>query len=343
MKIRIISSIVIAFLFLSANSEGDNLRKDSQLRIHLPREIMLDDSDVSLGQIGIIRGEKSFVAKASEIALGRISVPGQKIVVTRPLILSRLACNGIAASEVTLTGAEEIIVKQQQRVIKSSEFIEAASSFLEKNLPDDSICEFKATRMPKDFIVQGECGDVKLSAHLAKSGARSQAKVRVVVFSDGREIGSREVSFRFKYSCHRIVALVDIPREAVISSENVKIEKGISNYPETSVWSRFSFLDTSQDGVLTVPYGLVANRRIPANTVVRPEMVGPVKPQLVVKRNQNVVIRINTSGLLVTANGKALEDGRVGEYIKVKMQISNESQRTIIVKVKEDGMLEPIF
>jgi flagella basal body P-ring formation protein FlgA len=42
----------------------------------------------------------------------------------------------------------------------------------------------------------------------------------------------------------------------------------------------------------------------------------------------------------VTATGKAMEKGRLGECIKVK---NIDSQRVILAKVNEDGTVEPVF
>ncbi len=124
--------ICVIFCQGSANSKADNTKKDSGLQVYLPREVTIKDSNLSLGRVSIIRGQESLVAKASEIALGRISVPGQKIVIDRAMVLSRLACNGIPASKVTFTGAEKITVKQQEQTIRSIELVKLASSFLEK-------------------------------------------------------------------------------------------------------------------------------------------------------------------------------------------------------------------
>ncbi len=85
---------------------------------------------------------------------------------------------------------------------------------------------------------------------------------------------------------------------------------------------------------------MVTKRAVPANTVLGPHMVAPVKPAVVIKRNQNVVIRIERPLLVVTAIGKAMNDGRTGEYIKVR---NVNSQRIILAKVNEDGTVEPVF
>jgi flagella basal body P-ring formation protein FlgA len=330
-SIVVVTSLLASIQFgrASANNKANGLQKDSALRIYLPREVTIKDDAIKLGEVSIIRGnpaDAGLVAKASEIALGRISVPGQKIVVARSIVLSRLACNGIPASKVTLTGAEKVTVRQQQHIIKGKKFVELASSFLKKNPPAGSVCQMNPIRIPKDLIIPGVSKDIKLSSRLAGNNARNQSKVKIAVLADGNEIGEREVTFRFKYNCHRVVTLAELTAGTVISTKNVKIEKSVSGSPEPSGWKP--------------PYGLITRRKLSADTVIRPGMIGPVKPSVVVERNQTVVIRIERPGLVVTAVGKAMQNGRAGEYIKVR---NVDSQRIILAKVKEDGCVEPIF
>ncbi|TFG49254.1 MAG: hypothetical protein E4H40_03275, partial [Candidatus Brocadiia bacterium] len=67
------------------------------------------------------------------------------------------------------------------------------------------------------------------------------------------------------------------------------------------------------------------------------------KQQVVVKREQSVRVKIDRPGIIATANGTAMQDGKVGDFIKVKMQITKDSQRVIFAKVLEDGTMEPVF
>ncbi|MHC4597182.1 MAG: flagellar basal body P-ring formation chaperone FlgA [Planctomycetota bacterium] len=340
-NIIIITIICLAtpaqFCRVSADNKTNNSQKDSTLQVYLPREVTIKDSCLSsqtrnnaigaplrLGQVGIIRSnspEDELAAKASEIILGQISMPGQEIVIDRQMVLSRLACNGIPTSKVTLKGAEKITVRQQRQTISSGEFVKLASSFLEQNPPAASVCQWNPIRTPKDFVIGEMDKDIRFSPRLIQSSARNQARVEIGVLSGGKRIGVREVTFRLKYNC-----LADIPTGAVISPENVKIEKTVSDYPEPVNWRP--------------PYGLLAKRPLPANTVLRPHMVGPLKSPIIVKRNQNVVIRIQRPGLLVTAIGKTMQEARAGEYIKVR---NADSQRIILARVNEDGTVEPIF
>jgi flagella basal body P-ring formation protein FlgA len=319
----------ILFCRVSANTEANDLQKESVLKLYLPREVTIKDDTISLGEVSIIGCNSSkggLAAKASKIPLGRITMPGQEIVINRSIVLSRLACNGIPTSKVILTGAEKITVRQQQKIIKGSEFVELASAFLKKNPPAGSACQWNAIRIPKDLAVPEKSKDIKLSPRLAKSTSRNQAKVQITVVQNGKQIGECEVTFRLKYNCRRAVTLVDIPAGAVISSKNIKIENTISNHPEPVNWKP--------------PYGLIAKRPLPANTVLGPHMFGPVKPEVIIGRNKNVVIRIERPLLVVTAMGKAMQDGRTGEYIRVR---NLNSQRIILAKVKEDGTVEPVF
>jgi flagella basal body P-ring formation protein FlgA len=321
-----VNIILTMFLLLPVNSSAASMKKNSALQIYLPREITITDKHLSLGKIGIIRGQESLVAKASEIALGNISVPGQKIVIDREMVLSRLACNGIPISKVTLTGAKSITIKQQEHTISSDKLIKLASSFLEKNPPSTSLCGFNPIRTPQDFIITETGKNITFSPRLVPGRARNQAEVEITIHSEGKKIGTCKVIFGLKYKCQQAITKVDIPAGTIISPENVKIEKITSSYPESPEWKP--------------PYGLIAKRNIPAKTVLNPNMFGPVKSPIITKRNQKVLIRIDTPGFLITAFGKAMQDGRAGELIKVR---NVDSQRIILARINEDGSVKPVF
>ncbi len=310
----------------SANNKTSNSQKDSYLKIYLPREVTVKDSNLSLGQVSIIQGGESLVAKAGKIALGRISVPCQTIIIDRPMVLSRLASNGIPTSKVTFTGSEKITVKQQNHTISSSEFVSLANSFLEKNPPGVSARRWNLIRKPKDFIVSATNSNISISPRLVQTGVRNQARIEITILSGSNRIGVRQVTFALIYDRQQAVTKVDIPAGGVISPENIKIEKIQSNDPEPSNWKP--------------PYGLIAKRRLPAKTVLRPNMLGSLKSPIIVKRNQNVVIRIESPGFLITAVGKTMQDGRAGDYIKIR---NTDSQRIILARISEDGSVEPVL
>lgn len=316
----------VLFCQASAQSKPDSLEEDCDLKIYMPREVTVKSSSFSLGQVSIIRGDTSLAAKAGKIALGRISVPGQKIVLDRATLLSRLACNGIPISRVKLTGAEKITVRQLYKTISGEQFVSLASSFLKSHTGGGSARRWDPIHTPKDFAVSGPAKNMTFPARLVRSTVKNQAKVEITLLAGGKKIGVREVTFTLRYSCRRAVATVDIAEGEIISQENVKIEETLSHYPEPAGWKP--------------PFGLVAKRRLSANSVIRPQTVGPVRSPIIVKRNQSVVIRIESPGFLITAAGTALQDGKAGEHVKVR---NADSRRVIIAKINADGSVEPVF
>ncbi|MHC4356286.1 MAG: flagellar basal body P-ring formation chaperone FlgA [Planctomycetota bacterium] len=314
------------FCRASANNNADSPQKDFDLRIYLPREVTVKDGSLSLGQISIVRGSESLAARANKIAFGQFSVPGQEIVIDRHVILSRLACNGIPASKVALTGAEKITVKQKFKIVRGDQFVSKASSFMKAQVRKDSGYQWNVVRAPKDFAVPGAARSLTLSPRLVRSNVKNQARVEIAILSNDKKIGVREVIFDLKYSCRQAVAEVDIAAGAIIGPDNVRIEENASGRREPVGWES--------------PYGLVAKRAVRAGTVVRPHMVGPVQTPIIVKRNHGVVIRIERPGFLITAVGTALSDGKAGQSIKVR---NVDSQRIIVARVNDDGSVEPVF
>jgi flagella basal body P-ring formation protein FlgA len=333
MKIKQISFIIVTLLIIpaqlnqaAANNISDYGQKDSALKIYLPREITIEDDSLKLGRVGIILGEESLVTKANEITLGNFSALGQKIVLDRSTILSRLACNGIDLRQVSLTGAEETTIQKKHKIIKSSEFVRLADTFLKKNLSSVSLYQTDPIKTPKDLLLPMLDKNIKLIPSLIENRAANQAKVRISVFADSNEIGFGEITFRLKFNCRTAVARVEIPAGTAISPENIKIVQNVFDYPESANWSP--------------PYGLIARRTLPENAVIQPNMVESTRPAITIKRNETVVIRIELPGLIVTAVGKTMQQGNAGECIKVR---NIDSQRIILAKVNEDGTVEPVL
>jgi flagella basal body P-ring formation protein FlgA len=98
--------------------------------------------------------------------------------------------------------------------------------------------------------------------------------------------------------------------------------------------------DEAQPADWKSPYGFVASRDIAAGTEINHSNARAPKPQVILERNQSVIIRIDKPGLAVTAMGKSMQKGKLGELIKVK---NIDSQRVILARVNEDGTVEPVF
>jgi flagella basal body P-ring formation protein FlgA len=323
--------LIVCFVFCSSFGETVSLNSpqednsDSALQIYLPMEISIQENTLLLGEISIARGSETLIKKANKVTLGCFSMPGQEIALSRQTILSRLASNGILASDVTFIGAEEVKVKQKQQIITGEDFVNLADSFLKEKIIDKSVIGMKPVRAARELVIPDSAGDIHYSYSVDKNIQGSQISVDISVLSGEKNLGSRSLTFRLEYENRIPVAITDIVPGESVTPENVKIEKRTSNYPEPADWKE--------------PFGLLARRVIKANTVIQNDMISTAELKTIIKRNQNVVIRVEKHGFVITASGKTMQDGKAGDFIKVK---NIDSQRIIIAKVNEDGSVEPI-
>jgi len=306
--------------------DGQASHASLSLHVHLPREVTVHGGLLTLGQISVVRGDPALVSSVGKIGLGRLSVPGQKAVLDRSMILSRLASYGIATEKVRLTGAETVAVRRYQTTITTEDFLEMGKAFIQQHLSGRMICDAIPTVRPKDVILPGQVADLQVTPGFVRKKTFGGATVRIVITADGEDVAVRDMPFRFKYRCRRAVTLKEIAEGEVLTAENVKIETVVSDRPEPAGWKP--------------PYGLVAVRVLRADTELRPDMASAGQSAVVVRRNDTVVIRIARPGLIVSAVGTALQEARVGEFVKVR---NADSNRIIVCKVNNDGTVEPMI
>ncbi len=314
--------IIIVILLTALSS---SLKAAERLQIYLPREITVNSDHPLLGDVAVIQGSEALAAKAQAIPLGRFSSAGQKITLDKNVITAGLATHGIRGWQLTFTGANEVTISQKHLAICGQDFADKALAYLTENPPHISVCKYTLAQTPQDLILTDANDNIKLTASIA-SNINSQVKVLVSVFRDEKELGSREVAFSMKYTCKKAVAAADIPAGTILNAENVKVDIFVSNQPQAINW--------------TPPYGLAAKKLLSANSEITMNMLEVVKPPVILQRNQNVLIKVEKLGLVVTAIGRTMQEGRTGDFIKVQ---NLSSQRVIIATVKEDGSVEPVF
>lgn len=305
-----------------------NLKAASQqeLRIYLPNEKNLSTDTITLGQIAMILGEQSLTQSANAVPLGHFSMPGQEIRLDRRTILSRLASEGIQAS-ISFNGSETIRVHREGHCVRSDQFVTAAESCLKKTLANEDIESFKLLQTPDNFPLPSDSEDVTLSACLFGNQTSAVRCVRVSVMHNDEQLCQQNVVFTVQYKCHRLVALNDILPKVPITPENARIESYLSNIPGKN------------DSML---YGMMTRRTISAGTVITANMVEPKQPEIMVKRRQKVLLRLESKGLFVSALGEAMNDGGVGDLVEVKRGKGSE-QRIILGRVMPDGAVEPVL
>lgn len=321
--------VVLICLALAALSIGRPARAaEPPVRIHLPRTAVVTAQGLDLGMLAIIRcDEPDTRRRILGLPLGRAPWPGEKVVIDRRAILGRLAAVDVPAGQVRLTGAAEIEVSRRERRLAADEVLAAAKACLEESHPAAEGCTWQVSAAGKDMVV-ADGGDVKLRADADKPPAGNRVTVHVAAVEDNQELAAQDVTFRLAYLCKQAVALQPVAPGVTLTPELVRIETVCK--------------DRRTDVDFINPYGLVTTRPLAVGTVLTRAMVRspddrtPGKP--VVRRNQVVVMRVDHPRFSVRALGQALQDGRVGEYIRVQ---NVDSKRVIAGCVLADGTVRP--
>ncbi|MCF7955803.1 MAG: flagellar basal body P-ring formation chaperone FlgA [Phycisphaerae bacterium] len=319
MKAKILKLVLITAVCLVTQAG-----RGGELKLYLPREVNIADESICLGGFAILRGSPEDIAKASGVSLGRFSVAGQKITITRRTILSRLSANEIASTDVSFSGANEVVVGRKELIISENDIAANASEFLKKNKTDSSVASYEILRNCRKIVLPAQKGKITFSPRLNKRSSESQVIVDVDVMLDGKKVGDDQVVYSPVYNRRVVVAATDVAQGTVLSSDNIKVETVTSKYPEPKGFN--------------LPVGLVARRNIESGQEIRNTLLTQPKPEILIKRNALVVIKIDTLAILLTAKGTALSEGVFGEMIKVK---NIDSNKIIICKVNYDGTVSP--
>lgn len=316
--VRIASSAIAWILMAAAAAlaEGD-------LQVYLWPEPVVESETITLEQIAIVKGDEALASKARVAGLGRFTVIGQQIVLDRPTIISRLASCGVASDSVTLRGAEKVSVRRNEQNLGGDRLANVALSLLKGLSPAPS--KIVLIRPPNPLAI--EAGrKAELKPRLTAPIRGGLARVRVEAIEDGKVVAQQDVVFGVKYLRHRAVANEDLAAGVQITSANVTVETVEANEPEPAGWA--------------APYGMLTRQRMSKGMEVEPQRLSSVEAPVVVRRRQTVVVKLETGRLLISSLGEAQADGKVGEFVPVKMGSDKES-RVIKARIRPDGTLEP--
>jgi hypothetical protein len=143
MKMKTKTKTKIAMLVLvSASVLLTQAAVAKPLKVYLHRQVKINGDIILLGDITTMFGDAVDKAKAAAIKLGRFSLPGQVITVSRSTIQSRLTANNIGTEKVTLSGAKAISVGRNEMKISSKEITAKADIFLKENKPNPAVAYY---------------------------------------------------------------------------------------------------------------------------------------------------------------------------------------------------------
>ncbi len=316
------------------------------LRLHVPRTVNVTDELLTLENVAVLHSaDKDLLRLVGQIKMGRSPRPGESIVIDQHTILARLASSNVYSHQIKLTGAGQVVVQsiasaaglatttniphkinnQLTLNIPAANLIQAAQKYLKSNPLAGHEGGMQLSGKPSDLRLPAPGGKWTLDVTRAAKSPARQLKLRVRVISGDKELASRNITYRLTYPHRQIIATRKIPVGQQITAKNTEIRSELRNYPESKVF--------------VAPYGMVATRRIEVGKAVPPSSLRSPKPQLAVKRNQTVVMKISMRGFSISTFGMAMQDGVAGAIIRVR---NIDTKRIVSALVTADGTVQPI-
>jgi flagella basal body P-ring formation protein FlgA len=291
----------------------------------MPRNRTVDKAALTLDDVAIISGrDDALAAKVRAVKLGRAPFAGESITINRQTILSQLAAAEISTEPLEIMGSDETAVHRKATDISTDDIIAAAQAYIEANPPAAAIRWTLATR-PKDIALPAQKG-ATLLCQTDPTSPDGQMHVRVLLATDEKVLATRLVIFRLTYRSRQLVAKADIPPGEAVTPANTTLETiEVTHKPEE---------------MYVPPFGKRARVHILAGTRITESHVHEPKPEIVIRRNQTVRMRIQGNGWCITALGKALQNGRPGETIRVQ---NLDSRRIVAGEIDENGFVVPIM
>ncbi|NBB95063.1 MAG: flagellar basal body P-ring formation protein FlgA [Planctomycetes bacterium] len=328
LKILLILLIPLTMLATHAFGEDADATADAPepaVRVYLPRSRTVDKASLTVDDVAFVSGRNNELAgKVKAVAMGRSPFPGESITVNRQTLLSQLAAANLPTDTLRIIGAEQTVIDRKATEVTTDDIITAATTFLKASKPAGVTSWELATR-PKDISMPARDG-ARVRCRFAKQSPSGQVHIHVLLATNADVLAERLVVFRVKYQAKQLVAARDISPGEPVTPDNTTMETVQVTQPP--------------DEVYLPPFGKRARVRIQAGARITDSCVHEPKPELTIRRNQTVRMRIQGDGWSVTALGKALQNGRAGETIRVR---NLDSRRIIVGEIDKHGNVIPMM
>lgn len=316
MKARLV--IVICLLLLIMSTAQIWAQENS---IIIPSQVQVQSLAIKLGEIAEIKGTSEFIEKVKDLNLGQTPYPGYQRVIYRDDVIYALRQQNINLKQVNLRIPYQFTVKPDYKSLAVDELVKQGRQYIKNNVSfKGEKIEIKALNPPEELLVpQGKISFVVVKNYNRRLLGVNMLPIKVLVDEQVYR------KFYVKYSTKLRVTVL-IPKKRLQQGQSLtkdlfmKKEKLLSSSPEKYV----SSVDELKNKVLTKT--LAANQMLTTDMLSTPKLVN---------RWQEVKIIAKVGGVVVTTTGKALENGRKGDIIKVKNTSSNQTIEAKVVAPNE--------
>jgi flagella basal body P-ring formation protein FlgA len=303
----------------------------AEVRVRLAAATTVDTEDLVLGDVATVDGEQPLAARARMLRLGPAPALGAALRLDAEGVRRRLRAARLDPDRFRIEGAERAVVTRAAQVIPAAAIVEAVRRELVERRartgqPVDDQLAVSAVIPPEDLRVP--TGSVTLHARMPEAPPGSSYLAATVTVSvDGREIQTIPLTMRMGRLRQVVIAATPLPPRAVLSAAAVRVESRSSTDMPTDALTDMSGI-AELEVISPVAAGDVLTSR-------------SVRPRLMVRHGDLVTLMVEGRGFVITTQGRAADDARKGESVRV---VNGTSRREVLGIAEAPGVVRvPLY
>lgn len=269
---------------------------------------------------GVTAEQKAEIAARS---LGPAPRPDQEVALTTAQMESRLYNAGIKRADFELQIPETVTIHRKASRVTGREIADFASTYLEQNVVwGGGPVRTEIKKMPEDLVL--EYGTVTFEGSTGSTHGRFSAKnFKVDVLLDGTRVRTFSMYSYLTIYGDTVVAIADVPRKTILTEAEIGLEERELNRLPNDAIARI------EDAL-----GKQTKANLRAGD---PVTLGRIEVEPDIERGEAIIINTAGDGFTISARGKALEKGFVGDLIQVTV---DGSRKVIEAVITDDHTVE---
>ncbi len=303
-------AIFLVLVFTVCNSFGF-------VEVNLKKFTKVKGDTVYLKDIAVIKAEgeePSFINFLKNLPVLKSPKPSTTISVSKNQLVFLLQKNHLALDSFKFSGSENCIITRDYKKLSTKKIEEKVRKFINQKFEKVEIVSVNLTN--KTYLIPSTSISEKIKI---KSESLKNLYLEYQIYENGNLTYKIPVTVSIKKYMKVVSAKRDIPKGKIITLEDLKTT-------EIEFKRRSNYITEIENAV-----GKVAKRDILKGTVIKTSLL---KPDYKVKRRKNVKIIYRNGNINIELMGLALENGAVGDIVKIK---NISSGKVILCKVIKEN------
>ncbi len=318
-RINIIIILIAFLLIASASAIG-------KISVTISQNSYIAGKNIYLGDIAIVEStDEKLKQEIEKLVISPSAEPGMSVVLHIGYIKSRVRSQGVDPESIIWEGSDSTKVQTKSITVSAADIVSSALDFIlnttgveKEQVKIEPITDFRPIILPYGKL------DIKVES-ISRIPTKGTIPLRFIIFIDGKECERRNIPFRTEIIKEVIVTDREIEMNKIIEPEDLSIAKC-----DIGINCQFFVEKTS---IL----GKRAKRKIPCGTIITSDMI---EDSPVIKQGDLVTIVIESSKFRITVLGKAKENGKIGQFIKVANTIT---MKEVVARVLDDKTVQVDF